>query len=783
MCDKMIEEKPIEEVMKESYLTYAMSVIVSRALPDIRDGLKPVHRRIIYAMYEINNTHDKPFKKSARVVGEVLGKYHPHGDAAIYDALVRMAQPFSMRYPLVEGQGNFGSIDGDSPAAMRYTEVRLSRLSSYLLQDIEKETVSFSPNFDNTLKEPDVLPSKFPNLLINGSSGIAVGLSTNIPPHNLNEIVDALIAMIDNNGDVYEIVKGPDFPTGGIILGKEGIRKAYTTGKGIIKIRAKTEIKDNKILITEIPYQVTKAKIIEEIVKAVNSGRIEGIRDLHDKSDKRGLLIEIKLKPSFNPEVVLNKLFEYTSLEVSYGIINVALVNGQPKLLTLEEMLRHFLSFRFEVIRKRTSFLLKKAKERQHIVNGLLKALERVEKVVELIKSSKDREEAISKLKALLSIDDKQALAILEMKLSRLISLERKKLFEEAEKLKKEIEEYLEILEKDEKVYEIIKEELLEIKEKFGDKRRTEIVESYEERDIEDLIPDKEVIIAYEDGYLKRLELSSFRLQRRGGKGIHLEAKRIAKARNLDEILFFTNHGKVYSLKAYVIPKASRYSKGKPIRALLKLSEGEEVVAFLSVRELSGYLLFLTAQGVVKKTSADEFKHIRGSGIRAILLRQNDSLADVKVVKQDIPVVISTLNGKGICFSSSKLRPMGRVSHGVKGIKLEEGDRAISLSPLEKPFILLVTNKGYGKRLSSSLKQQNRGGKGMILIKLKQGERLVKTLSIEEKEQVVVVTKKGKSIRFSISSVPVLSRYARGVKLVDLDKEDEVIGVALIEGE
>ena len=780
----MIENESIESILKESYLKYAMSVIVSRALPDVRDGLKPVHRRLLYAMYELGNFHNKPYKKSARIVGEVLGKYHPHGDSAIYDSLVRMAQPFSLRYPLVDGQGNFGSVDGDSPAAMRYTEVRMSKIAEEMLQDIEKETVDFIPNFDNTLKEPSVLPAKIPNLLINGSSGIAVGMATNIPPHNLGEIIDALIAIIEGRDEeIYEIVKGPDFPTGALILGKSSILSAYKTGRGIIRVRAKTEIKDDKILITEIPYQVSKAKIIDDIVNAVKLGKVSNIADLHDRSDKRGLLIEIKLKKNANAEVVLNKLFHYTSLEVSFGIINIALVNGVPKLLSLEGMLKQFLLFRFEIIRKRTAFLKKKAEERRHILIGLLKALQDLDKTIEVIKSSKDYKAALEKLKSLLSIDDIQAKSILEMRLNKLISSERDKLILEKEALDNKILEYNEILTKDDKVYEIIKQELLELKSKYSDKRKTEIVDVYEERTVEDLIPNEENVILYSsDGYVKRVSPSEFKLQHRGGKGLMVSGDIAVSALNHDNLLLFTNKAKVYSLKAYEIQKSSRNSKGKHIKTLLNnLEEDEEIVSMISLKELEGYLLFITKNGLIKRSRCELYKNARKRGIKAIVLKEGDMLREVLLSKGNSKILVSTKNGFAIMFDEGEVRESGRTSQGVKAISLAN-DEVSSSTIVDKPYILFLTSKGFGKITDiENFKLQHRGGKGLIAIKTNSKTGYLRfSYSVGEEDEFLLLTKKGKTIRIKASDVSKQSRYARGVKIINLDEGDEIISFSFI---
>ncbi len=779
----MIELESIEKVLKESYLTYAMSVIVSRALPDVRDGLKPVHRRLLYAMYELNNFHNKPYKKSARVVGEVLGKYHPHGDSAIYDSLVRMAQPFSLRYVLVDGQGNFGSIDGDSAAAMRYTEVRMSKIAEEMLVDIEKETVDFTPNFDNTLKEPSVLPARIPNLLINGSSGIAVGMATNIPPHNLGEIVDALIAIIDGNEEsIYTIVKGPDFPTGGIILGRHNILNAYKTGKGIIRVRAKTEIKGDKILVTEIPYQVSKSKLIEEIVNAVKLGKIENIADLHDRSDKRGLLIEIKVKKNAHPEVILNKLFHFTSLETSFGIINIALVNGAPKLLSLEQMLKEFISFRFEVIRKRTAYLKRKAEERRHIIIALLKALGKLDETVELIKKSKDYKEALSNLMNLLEIDEVQAKSILEMKLNKLISSEREKLENEKNELDAKIKDYEEILSNDKRVYSIIKEELIEIKQKYADDRRTEIVDVYDERTIEDLIPNDEFVVVYSsEGYVKRVPLDEFKLQHRGGKGLMITGDLAVSSFNHDYLYLFTDKGRVYTLKTYEIPKSSRSSKGKHIRTLIKIDENEKIISMLPVKDLEGYLVFITKKGLVKRTKSILYKNARKNGIIAITLREGDELIGVLLSTGNDKVLVSSRKGFSIIFNEAEVRPSGRTSQGVKAISLKD-DEVTSFTLINKPFVLFLTDKGYGKITPvESFKLQHRGGKGLISIKTgnKRG-KLKFSASVDEEDELLLVSKKGKSIRIKAGTISKQSRYAKGVRIISLDEDDEIIAFSFV---
>ncbi len=780
-----IIETPIEEDLKKSYLTYAMSVIVARAIPDVRDGLKPVHRRILYVFYENGIFHNKPFKKSARIVGDVLGKYHPHGDAAIYDALVRMAQPFSMRYPLVEGHGNFGSIDGDPPAAMRYTEVRLAKIAEEMLADIEKETVPFAPNFDNSLKEPTVLPTKLPNLLVNGSSGIAVGMATNIPPHNLVEIVDALTAMLDGAGEeeVLEIVKGPDFPTGGIIVGREAVRKAYKTGRGIIRVRAKAEVKDNHIHITEIPYQVTKARILEEIVQAVKAGKVKDIADLQDRSDKRGLLIEIKLKRGANGEVILRQLYKHTSLEVSYSIINVALVDRKPQQLSLYKMLEHFLNFRREIVRKRTAFLLRKAEERLHLVKGLLKALSAIERVVELIKAAKDVGEARDKLKAELGIDERQADAILQMRLSRLTSMEQGKLKAEERDLEERIAYYKKVLAEAREVDAIIRKELEELKEAYGDERRTEIRESEEEVSIEDLIQDKDMVITISrKGYINRIPLAELRAQRRGGKGVMLAKVEgllnVMEVKAKDTLLLFSNQGRVFSLKAYEIPLGGRGSKGVHFSSLVKAKEGEEIVEGIAIREWEGYLFFLTEKGIVKKTPLKEFVNAKRAGIRAITLR-GDAIADVKKLK-DEDVAIVTEKGMAIRFPSREVRPMGRSAAGVRGIRLKDGDRAVALAVVSKPHLLIVSETGYGKRVSfDEFRGQHRGGSGLRAMPITEKTRsIAKAIAVGE-EKVIITTERGKGILIESKRIPLLSRYAQGVRLMRVDN-DRVVGLAVV---
>ncbi|MEM4215574.1 MAG: DNA gyrase subunit A [Candidatus Anstonellales archaeon] len=793
----MMVDIPVEKDLKESYLTYAMSVIVGRALPDVRDGLKPVHRRILYAMKELGNTSSAQYKKSARVVGEVLGKYHPHGDMAIYDSLVRMAQDFSLRYTLVDGQGNFGSIDGDAPAAMRYTEVRMSRIAEEMLEDIEKETVDFAPNFDGSLKEPVVLPAKIPNLLINGSSGIAVGMATNIPPHNINEICDALIAIIDGKGEeeVLGIVKGPDFPTGGVIVGRAGIISAYKTGKGIIRVRARAKVEDNEIIITEIPYQVTKTKIIEDIVEAVKAGKIDGIADVQDRSDKTGMELRIKIKKNADAEAVLKKLYAYTGLESSFGIINVALVGKQPKLMSLIEMLNEFLNFRREIVRKRTAFVLKKAEERAHIVEGLLAALRDVDNVVSFLRKTKEVAEAVEGLKGMLKIDEAQAKAILDMKLQKLVGLEQEKLNTEYEELKKNIEWCRGVLESPEKVDGIIKEELMEIKKKYGDERKTEISsEEVQEFFEESLIEDKEVVITVTmKGYVKRTSLEEYRKQGRGGKGVigvEVEedgVRELMVTTNKATLLAFTDKGKVHWLKAYEIPEADRYGKGKPIVNLIQVEENEKVLRILPTKALeTGYVFFLTKKGIAKRTAMEEFSNPRRGGIRAFTLKEEgDELIEVAKTSGKDDVILATRKGMAIRFGEEEIREVGRNAAGVIGIRLREGDEVASLTVCNKPTVLTVTTKGYGKRTEiSEYRKQGRGGTGVINLKATEKNGLVVGVkAIDDKDEVILITSKGKAIRIPANTISVIGRATQGVRLIRLEEGEEVSSFDVFEGE
>jgi len=795
----------IEEEMKESYLDYAMSVIIGRALPDIRDGLKPVHRRILYGMLELGLEPGKPFKKSARIVGEVMGKYHPHGDAPIYEAIARMAQNFSLRYPLIEGQGNFGSIDGDPPAAMRYTEARLAPITMEMLADIEKETVEFVPNFDESLMEPTVLPSKIPNLLINGSSGIAVGMATNVPPHNLSEVVNALVKLIDNPeitiDELMEILPGPDFPTGGMICGREGIKNAYHTGKGIIILRGHVDIEEEKnkvnIVIKTIPFEVNKSNLVEEIANLIENGKIGGVTEVRDESDKSGIRVVLETRKGENVDIIINQLYKHTQLQTSYGIINLALVNRQPRLLNLKEMLQLFIDFRKEIVIKRTKYDLRKAEERHHILLGLIIALDNLDKVIDLIKNSKNVDEAREKLIKTFKTTEIQANAILSMPLSRLTGLEREKILKEREEVELKIKEYKEILEDPQKIKEIIKNELLSIKEKFGDERRTEIVEGIEEFEDIDLVRPEDIVvtISYE-GYIKRTNLNSFRRQRRGGKGLVGAStkeedfiKHLLLTSTTDTILFFSDKGKVYWLKGYLIPEGSRQSKGKPIINLLKIESGEKISAVIPVKEFSKdkFLIMITKNGLVKKTSLEKYSKPRKGGIIGIDLKEGDKLIDVKLTDGNNHIVLSTKYGLSIRFPEKEVRPVGRNAVGVIGIRFKKKDDEVVGCEIVKPeekniSLLTVCKKGYGKRtLIEEYKVQHRGGKGIIDIKVgsKNGE-VVGSKLVYDEDEIIITTKKGIIIRIKVSDIRNVGRNTIGVKLMNLPPDDEITDITKV---
>ncbi|BAI79516.1 DNA gyrase, A subunit [Deferribacter desulfuricans SSM1] len=799
MKEKGIIEVNIEDSLKDSYLDYAMSVIIGRALPDVRDGLKPVHRRVLYAMYEMGVLHNKPYKKSARIVGDVIGKYHPHGDSAVYDTLVRMAQDFSMRYPLVDGQGNFGSIDGDSAAAMRYTEVRMTKIAEEMLSDIDKDTVDFSPNYDGSLKEPVVLPTRIPNMLINGTSGIAVGMATNIPPHNLTEVIDALVYIIDNpsntDEEILNFIKGPDFPTYGIIYGKDEILKAYKTGKGVIKVRAKvkkeiTTTGKELLVVTELPYQVNKANLIEKIANLARDKKINGIVDLRDESDRDGIRIVIELKRGENADIIINQLYKFTQMEIAYGINLVGIVNNKPKTLTLRDLLEQFLEHRKVVVIRRTKFLLKKAEDRLHILEGLIKAVENIDEVVALIKSSKNAAEAKEKLMNRFELSDKQAQAILDMRLHRLTGLEIEKLRNEYKETLKNIEFYKSILNNKSVLMGIIKEELIDIKNKYGDERRTQIVNSSEEINIEDLIPDDEVVVTLSyQGFIKRTPLSNFKSQKRGGKGKTGAGnvkedfiKDILVTTNHSTLMFFTNKGRIHYLKVYELPELARDAKGKYIANLISLDKDEKVAAMISTKEFDRdrYIFMCTKEGIVKKTSLDAFSSGR-SGIIAIKLRDGDEIVDASLISKNDSIFISTRKGKCIQFNSSEVRNMGRNATGVKGITLTKDDKVVSMEAVKgDPLILTVTTKGFGKSsLITDYRIQSRGGKGIKLSKVTErtGE-IVGARQVKLEDDVMLISKSSKVIRLSVSDIPILGRDTQGVKLMGLD--DEIISFDVI---
>ena len=786
-----IVERPIDEEMKSSYMDYAMSVIVSRAIPDVRDGLKPVHRRILYGMYQLGLFHNKPYKKSARIVGEVMGKYHPHGDQAIYNTLARMAQDFSMRYPLVDGQGNFGSIDGDSPAAMRYTEARLSKIAEEMLSNIDMDTVDFMPNFDGTLKEPVVLPSRIPNLLINGSSGIAVGMATNIPPHNLAEIMDSLVYLIDHPDasieELLKFVKGPDFPTGAKIVGYDGLVEAYRTGRGKIKIVAKYEIKGGKIIIREVPYGLNKSNILKKIAELVRNEKIRGIADLRDESDREGIRVVVKVKRDVNPEIVVNQLLEHTELETTYGIINLVLVDGVPRILNLKELLQEYINHRLTILLRKTEYLLKKATEKKHILEGLIRALGMIDKVIATIRASKDAKEALANLMKM-DFTELQARAILDMKLQRLTSLEIQNLKEENEKLAKDINFYKKVLEDEKLRKDLLKKEFREIRDKYSDKRRTEIVMGkIERRSIEELIPEEEdVIILTHRGYIKRITLDEYKVQKRGGKGLMISygendlVRDVVKANSHDTLLFFTSTGKVFASKTYEIPEGSRRTKGRAIVNIIKRIDGE-VIRMISVRKFEGVLFFVTRKGVVKRTYLSEFSNIRSTGIRAIKFDEDDEIVDVLVTSGESDVFLFTKFGQAIRFSEEVVRTMGRNARGVRGIRLRDGDEVISAAlSTEGNYVFAILADGHGKRTPlEEYRRTNRGGIGIRNISIR-NSFVVKSMIVDEESEVILLTKNGMSIRISAGNVSVMGRNARGVKLIKLEKSDEIVNAAKV---
>jgi DNA gyrase subunit A len=792
----------IEDEMKNSYLDYSMSVIVGRALPDVRDGLKPVHRRIFYAMHQLNLNYRQPYKKSARVVGEVIGKYHPHGDMAVYDAIVRLVQDFSLRYPLIDGQGNFGSVDGDSPAAMRYTEVRMAPLSEELLKYIDKNTVDFTPNFDETLKEPVVLPTTIPNLLINGSSGIAVGMATNIPPHNLSEVIDGLILCIDKPEveieELMEVIPGPDFPTGAFILGREGIIQAYKTGRGSVILKARANIEKLKgdkenIIISEIPYQVNKGDLLERIAELVRNKKIEGIADVRDESDREGMRIVIEIKKGATAQVVLNQLYKHTPLQITFGIIMLALVKHQPKLLNLKELLVHFIEYQKEITQRRTKYDLEKAEKRAHILEGLKIALKNIDRVVEIIKTSKNVDQAKVRLQEHFNLTEAQAQAILEMRLQRLVSLEREKLDEEYLVLLKDIEIFKSILESERKVLGVIKEELVEIKRKYGDERRTQIIDEVTDFKIEDLIAEEEVVITIShSGYIKRLPISAYRQQRRGGRGVlSMETREEDFVEHLfitsthHYILFFTDRGRCYWLKVHEIPPAGRLARGKAIINLIQITPGEKIKAFIPIREFNDqcFLIMATRQGLVKKTNLIEYSRPRVTGIDAISLREGDELIEVVLTDGQQDIILGTRAGQAVRFNEKTIRPVARKSQGVIGIRLNPNDSVVGMMAVKREAdLLVVSSKGFGKRSSlSEYRTIGRGSKGVITLRVNERNGyVVKILEVVENDELMVITSQGILIRLPVQEIRVTGRATQGVKIIKLAEEDYVIDVARV---
>lgn len=796
-----VTDRDIGTEMRDSFMDYAMSIIVSRALPDVRDGLKPVHRRILYAMSELGMSPDKPHKKSARIVGEVIGKYHPHGDSAVYESMVRMAQDFSMRYMLVDGHGNFGSIDGDMAAAMRYTEARLSKMAMELLRDINKETIDFAPNYDGEEQEPVVLPSRFPNLLVNGVTGIAVGMATNIPPHNLNEVIDGAQALIRNPDitpvELMEYVKGPDFPTGAFVMGLSGIRQAYLTGRGSVTMRARATIEENngkaRILVHELPYQVIKARLVEKIAELVREKKIEGITDLRDESDRNGMRVVIELRRDVNPSVVLNNLYKQTQLQSNFGINMLALVNGEPKTLNLRDMLYHYLQHQIEVIRRRTEYDLKKAEARAHILEGLRIALDNLDEVIALIRASRTTEEAREGLIERFQLSHEQAQAILDMRLQRLTGLERDKIEAEYAELLAKIAEYKAILADEQLVLDIISTELNEIKERFGDERRTEITASDEEILDEDLIPREDVIISItHSGYIKRLPVTTYRSQKRGGKGVvGMDTKENDFVEHLfvsnthHFLLFFTNKGKVYKLKAYEIPDLSRTARGTPIINLIQIEQGETVNAVIPVQAFDAdhYLFFATRQGVVKKTPLDDYINIRKVGLIAISLREDDDLIGVKLTDGNQEIIMGTAQGMSIRFSEDDVRSMGRSATGVKGIGLDDDDVVIDMDVVvPDKDILIVTSRGYGKRTPvGEYRIQNRGGKGIKTLNVTDKNGPIVSLKVvENDEDLMIMTALGTMIRTSMEGISTMGRNTQGVKLINTREDDTVATVTRV---
>ena len=805
MAEKGSEEKVVarylEDEMRESFIDYSMSVIVQRALPDVRDGLKPVHRRILYAMQEVGLAPNRPHKKSATVVGEVLGKYHPHGDMAVYDALVRMVQDFSLRYPLVNGQGNFGSIDGDSAAAYRYTEVRLGAIAVELLADIEKETVDFVANFDDRLQEPTVLPSKLPNLLVNGSAGIAVGMATNIPPHNLREVVEATKHLIDNpeakSLELMKFIKGPDFPTGAVIHGRSGLQEAYTTGRGRIIVRAEAEIEETKrgerIVVTEIPFMVNKTRLIEQIAELARERRVEGISDLRDESDREGMRIVIELKRDANAQIVLNRLYKHTQMQSTFGAIMLALVGGVPKIMNLAEMVQHFVDHRHEIVVRRSQHDLRVAEEREHILIGLKKAVDNIDAVVEIIKKAKDPEEAGKKLRQRFKLSERQSDAILNMRLARLTGLEVEKLNAELGDVRTQIKDLKAILASRKRRMSIVKGELDELAAKHGDDRRTQIAAEVEEFSLEDLIAEEEMVVTIShEGYIKRMPVDTYRRQRRGGRGIAGMATKeedwvehLFVASTHDYILFFTARGQIHWLKVYQVPQTGRTARGRPIINLIKINKDDRIAAMVPVREFSEdeYLLFATRKGLVKKTSLAAYRNVRSGGIHAISIVDDDELIDVRLTREDEEVILATARGKAIRFHEADVREMGRVARGVKGIALGRGDAVIGLVVVrDEAALLVVTEQGMGKRTQiSEYRLQRRGGKGVINVRLTAKTGLVISIKeIRDEDELVLITRNGIVNRQRVEEIRETGRNAQGVRLVNLDPGDRVVDVTRV---
>jgi len=802
VAEERIVPVAIEEEMRSSYIDYAMSVIVARALPDVRDGLKPVQRRILFAMREGGLTSTHPYRKSARVVGDVMGKYHPHGGEAIYDAMARLAQWFSTRYPLVDGQGNFGSIDGDPPGAQRYTEVRLAKIGEEMLTDIDKDTVDFMPNYDGLEREPRVLPARIPNLLVNGASGIAVGMATNIPPHNLSEVVDALCFLIDNPHatvqELMEFIKGPDFPTGGMVCGQAALRQAYTTGRGIITIRAHAVLEREggreRIVLTDVPYQTNKARLLEQIATLVHEKKVEGIADLRDETDKEGIRVVIELRRGENANVILNQLYKHTDMQVSFGINMLALVDGQPRVLSLRDMLTLYLAHRKEVITRRTRYLLIKAQERAHILEGLKVALDNLDEVIKIIRSSRNAAHARERLMKRFEFSQRQAQAILDMRLHRLTSLEREQVYQEYLDTIKEIARLEGILASEQAVMNIVKEELLEIKERYGDERRTEIrQEELKEFSLEDLIREEEMVISISHkGYIKRMPVSSYRQQRRGGKGVvSTDAKsedfieHLFIASTHDYILFFTDKGRVYWLRVFHIPQAGRTARGKAIVNLIDIGQDERITAFLQVRDFEGggYVFMATKRGFVKKTPLSAFSHPRRGGIIAVGLQEGDELIKACLTSGEDEIFLATKAGIAIRFKEQDVRPMGRTAQGVRGVTLSEGDEVVWMEPVrEGQTILTVTEKGFGKRTRvEEYRLQRRGGRGIINAKIdEKNGSVVSARPVEDGDEVMIITARGMLTRIGCKGVPVVGRATKGVRLMRLGGEDRVVAVAKI---